>query len=108
MRETFHLVALEIWSASDTGLPYGSWSLATEGFTHCTDGVGELGATFDRFYASDPRPFVAINLDLDALDVRGATTLRALHTRTSTARSHLKPSLARAGWSETMTVTSAG
>ena len=69
MRETFHLVALEIWSASDAGLPYGSWSLAAEGFTHCTDGVEALGATFDRFYVSDPRPFLAISLDLDALDV---------------------------------------
>ena len=69
MRKTFHLVALEIWSASDAGLPYESWSLAAEGFTHCTDGVEALGPTFDRFYVSDPRPFVAISLDLDALDV---------------------------------------
>ena len=69
MRETFHLVALEIWSASDTGVPYESGSLATEGFTHCTDGMEALGATFERFYSSDPRPFVAISLDLDALDV---------------------------------------
>ena len=28
-----------------------------------------LGATFDRHYASDPRPFLALTLDLDALDV---------------------------------------
>ena len=69
MRETFHLVPAEIWTASDTGSPYESWSLATEGFTHCTDGVEELGATFDRFYISDPRPFLALSLDLDALDV---------------------------------------
>ena len=69
MRETFHLVPAEIWTASDTGSPYESWSLATEGFTHCTDGVEALGATFDRFYVSDPRPFVALSLDLDALDV---------------------------------------
>ena len=40
-----------------------------EGFIHCTDGLDELGATFDRHYASDPRPFLALTLDLDALDV---------------------------------------
>ena len=69
MRETFHLVPAETWIASDTGSPYDSWSLATEGFTHCTDGVEALGATFDRFCVSDPRPFLALALDLDALDV---------------------------------------
>ncbi len=69
MRTTFHLVPAEVWTASDTGSPYESWSLATEGFTHCTDGVEALGAMFDRHYASDLRPFLALSLDLDALDV---------------------------------------
>ena len=26
-------------------------------------------SSFDRFYAADPRPFLALTLDLDALDV---------------------------------------
>ncbi len=44
-------------------------SLAREGFIHCTDGVEALAATFDRYYRADPRPFLALTVDLDALDV---------------------------------------
>jgi uncharacterized protein (DUF952 family) len=50
-------------------VPYEAASLATEGFIHCTDGVPALGETFDRYYATDPRAFLALTLDLDALDV---------------------------------------
>ena len=69
MRETFHLVPLELWEAADPAVPYEAASLATEGFIHCTDGVAALGETFDRYYAADPRAFMALTLDLDALDV---------------------------------------
>jgi uncharacterized protein (DUF952 family) len=73
MRATFHLVPAEVWAvaepALEKGTPYAAASLATEGFIHCTDGVDELAATFDRYYAGDPRPILALTLDLDALDV---------------------------------------
>jgi uncharacterized protein (DUF952 family) len=69
MRPTFHLVPAAVWSASDEGVPYAAASLATEGFIHCTDGVDALGETFDRYYRADPRRFLALSLDLDALDV---------------------------------------
>ena len=69
MRETFHLVPREVWEAADPDAPYEPPSLAWEGFIHCTDGVGPLGVTFDRYYAADPRPFLALTIDLDALDV---------------------------------------
>jgi uncharacterized protein (DUF952 family) len=69
MRETFHLVPDEVWAAADPGAPYRATSLETEGFGHCTDGVDALGGTFDRHYATDPRRFLALTLDLDALDV---------------------------------------
>jgi uncharacterized protein (DUF952 family) len=69
MRPTFHLVPLEVWEAADRGRPYEAASLAEEGFIHCTDGEAELAATFDRHYAADPRSFMALTLDLDALDV---------------------------------------
>jgi uncharacterized protein (DUF952 family) len=69
MRETFHLVPLEVWAMVNASERYVAESLATEGFIHCTDGVRALGDTFDRHYASDQRPFVALTLDLDALDV---------------------------------------
>ncbi|MEO8571037.1 MAG: DUF952 domain-containing protein, partial [Chloroflexota bacterium] len=69
MRETFHLVPEAGWEVADPDVPYEAGSLADEGFIHCTDGVEALGATFDRFYATDPRPFLALTLDLDALEV---------------------------------------
>ena len=69
MPETFHLVPRDTWLAIDPQMPYRAASLATEGFIHCTDGVAALGQTFDRYYADDPRVFVALSLDLDALDV---------------------------------------
>jgi uncharacterized protein (DUF952 family) len=68
MRRTFHLVPAEVWAGTDPEVPYESASLASEGFIHCTDGVEALGVTFDRFYADDPRAFLALTLDLDTLD----------------------------------------
>jgi uncharacterized protein (DUF952 family) len=68
MRRTFHLVPAEVWAGTDPKVPYESASLASEGFIHCTDGVEALGVTFDRFYADDPRAFLALTLDLDTLD----------------------------------------
>ena len=69
MRPTFHLVPEAVWSAADPAAAYAAASLEAEGFIHCTDGVAALGATFDRYYAADPRLFLALTLDLDALDV---------------------------------------
>ena len=69
MRETFHLVPEEVWAAVDPAGPYVAASLAKEGFIHCTDGIAPLGQTFARYYAADPRPFLALTLDLEALDV---------------------------------------
>jgi len=69
MRPTFHLAPADVWAATDRTQPYEAASLRDEGFVHCTDGEAELGATFDRHYATDPRRFVALTIDLDALDV---------------------------------------
>jgi uncharacterized protein (DUF952 family) len=68
-RPTFHLVPAEVWAATDPATSYAAASLAIEGFIHCTDGLDSLAATFDRHYGDDPRPFMALTLDLDALDV---------------------------------------
>jgi uncharacterized protein (DUF952 family) len=68
MRPTYHLVPEAVWTGSDPAAPYAAASLALEGFIHCTDGVDALGATFDRHYATDRRPFLALTVDLDALD----------------------------------------
>ena len=67
-RPTFHLVPVPVWDAADRNAPYEAEGFTREGFIHCTDGLDALGATFDRHYLTDPRPFVALTVDLDALD----------------------------------------
>jgi uncharacterized protein (DUF952 family) len=72
MRETYHLSPRVAWLAYVAGSGAGRYeadSLADEGFVHCTDGLAELRLTFDRHFRDDPRPFVALTIDLDAIDV---------------------------------------
>jgi uncharacterized protein (DUF952 family) len=68
-RPTFHLVPVEVWTGADPTVDYQAAGYGREGFIHCTDGVEALGATFDRHYGSDPRPFLALTIDLDVLAV---------------------------------------
>ena len=65
MRPTYHLVPSATWDQVDRTRPYAAASLADEGFIHCTDGADELIATANRHYRDDPRPFVALTVDLD-------------------------------------------
>ena len=67
MRPTFHLIPIEVWAILDPAAPLVRESLETEGFIHCTDGADELIATAERHYRDDPRPFLALSLDLDAV-----------------------------------------
>jgi uncharacterized protein (DUF952 family) len=69
VRPTFHLTPAEAWTASRADEPYLPASLQAEGFVHCTDGVAAMVATANRHYADDPRDFVVLTVDLDALDV---------------------------------------
>jgi uncharacterized protein (DUF952 family) len=69
MRETFHLLPEEAWARADRPATYQPDSFASDGFIHCTDGIEALGDTFDRHYAADARPFLALTLDLDQVGV---------------------------------------
>jgi regulator of RNase E activity RraA len=64
---THHLAAADAWSAANPEEPYSPASLAEEGFVHCTDGAGAMAETANRHYADDPRRFVILTLDLDAV-----------------------------------------
>ena len=66
MRLSYHLVPLAAWEAAPPDRPYEAWSLATEGFIHCTDGADEMVATANRHYRADPRDFLVLTIDLDA------------------------------------------
>jgi uncharacterized protein (DUF952 family) len=63
-RLTYHLTPRAWWDAADPGGPLGAPSLETEGFIHCTDGSAAMVATANRHYASDPRDFVILTVDL--------------------------------------------
>ena len=65
MRPTLHLVPRDVWASRDPSAPYGAASLESEGFIHCTDGAEELAAVANRYFRTDPRPFVAVTFDLD-------------------------------------------
>jgi uncharacterized protein (DUF952 family) len=67
MRPTYHLVAAEAWAAADPRQPYAAASLSSEGFIHCTDGMAEMVATANRHYREDPRAFLILTVDLDAV-----------------------------------------
>ncbi|HMK12016.1 MAG TPA: DUF952 domain-containing protein, partial [Acidimicrobiales bacterium] len=43
-----------------------------DGFVHCTDGEAAVIDTANRYYQGDPRPYVVLTIDTDALsaDVR--------------------------------------
>lgn len=66
MRTTFHLVAQAEWEAGDVREAYRHPSLDDEGFIHCTDRATALRDTANRYYRDDPRPFLALTIDLDA------------------------------------------
>ena len=70
MRTTYHLVPAATWAERSAKDTYAPPSLAAEGFVHCTDGEAELLATGDRYYRDDPRPYLALTIDLDAVDAR--------------------------------------
>ncbi len=67
MRTTYHLVPAATWAERSAKDTYAPPSLAAEGFVHCTDGEAELLATGDRYYRDDPRPYVVLTIDLDAV-----------------------------------------
>ena len=64
---TFHLVAREVWEAQRSDDVYVPEAFAADGFVHCTDGEREVIDTANRYYRDDPRSYVVLTLDVDAL-----------------------------------------
>ena len=59
-----HMLPEEAWRQALVQGGVEPASLADEGFVHCTNGWTELANVGNRYYASDPRPYVALRLDL--------------------------------------------
>jgi uncharacterized protein (DUF952 family) len=64
---TFHLVAREVWEAQRSRDLYVPDAFAADGFVHCTDGEREVIDTANRYYRDDPRSYVVLTLDVEAL-----------------------------------------
>lgn len=60
---TFHLVPTEHWEAQCAGEDYLPERFGEEGFIHCTDTFDEVVAVGNRYYHSDPRPYVLLEID---------------------------------------------
>src|SRR4051795_7339469 len=61
---TYHLVPREEYERSDSSAEYLPSAYAADGFIHLTDGADELAAVGNRYYQADPRPYVALVVDL--------------------------------------------
>lgn len=64
----YHLAPCSSWEgqrAAGTFVPEG---FAEEGFVHLTLGLDQLLVPANAYYRGDPRPHVALTVDLDALD----------------------------------------
>lgn len=64
---TYHLAPEESWEGADPAAPYAAPSLDAEGFIHCTDEREAMVETANRHYGSDPRTFVVLTVDLEAI-----------------------------------------
>jgi uncharacterized protein (DUF952 family) len=60
----YHLVPREELDARDPAADYVPAAFAREGFIHLTDGADELAVVGNRYYRDDPRPYVALRIDL--------------------------------------------
>ncbi len=63
-----HLTPVEAWRSAPTDDPYAADSLASEGFIHLTHRADDLVEVANAFYRTDPRPQVALIVDLERLE----------------------------------------
>jgi len=64
---TWHLVPAAVWEAQREGPFYRPEAFDAEGFVHCTDGLDHLLVPANTYYRDDPRPYLALEIDLDAV-----------------------------------------
>jgi uncharacterized protein (DUF952 family) len=67
MAYTLHLTPHAVWSAHEGLADYRPEAFGREGFVHCTDGEELLIEVGNRYYRGDPRAYVVLEIDTDAL-----------------------------------------
>jgi uncharacterized protein (DUF952 family) len=68
VRSTLHLTPQEVWNRQKDQPTYVPEAYETDGFIHCTDGDENMLKVANLFYANDPRDFVVLTLDVDAVE----------------------------------------
>ncbi len=71
-RQAYHLTPAEVWDRQRNRQTYVPETFQQDGFIHTTIGLQPLLVVANTFYREDSRPYVALILDLDAVqaDVR--------------------------------------
>ena len=64
---TLHLIPEAIWAEFEGAEQYVPEAFGADGFVHCTNGDLELISVGNRYYASDPRPYLALTIAIDRL-----------------------------------------
>lgn len=64
---TWHLVPAEEWQATPADAPYLPAAFAQDGFIHTTHTAEEVAAAGTRYYKDDPRPYLAILIEVRRL-----------------------------------------
>jgi uncharacterized protein (DUF952 family) len=62
---TYHLARSSEWEQQRSSDGYRPSAFEAEGFVHCTDGLEQLLVPANAYFASDPGPFVVLEIDLD-------------------------------------------
>ena len=65
---TYHLVPSEVWLSQREQSGYLPERFDEEGFIHCTDTLDEIIAVGNRYYTTDPRSFLLLDIDCAAVD----------------------------------------
>jgi uncharacterized protein (DUF952 family) len=67
MRHAYHLVAAEWFCAQAVDRDYLPEAFGQEGFIHLTHGIEQVLAAGNRYYRADPRRYLLLTVDLDAV-----------------------------------------
>ncbi len=68
--ETWHLCAYEHWIEHARSRSYVPEQFARDGFIHCTNEATRLIEIANHYYRNDPRPYVALKINLNAVPAR--------------------------------------
>ncbi len=64
----YHMVPADYWSKTADSNPYESETFADEGFIHASSSPKQLLQVAQRFYQSEPVPYVILCIDESKLD----------------------------------------